>query len=548
MRKAADKAGGIRTVDSFQNFAAGLGIGTDNISSGGTYGFLPISRVRTLLEWIHRGSWLGGVAIDLVAQDMTRGGVDIRGDVETEDIEHLERTAHSLGLWNSICDVVKASRLYGGAIGVLLVDGQRMDTPLRPETVGKGQFKGMVALDRWSVEPSLSDLITEPGPNIGLPKFYTVNTEYPALRGQKIHYSRCLRLVGIKLPYWQAVMENLWGISVLERIYDRMLAFDSATQGMAQLVYKCWFRTLSIENLREIVASGSSPALKGLMAQVQMMRQMQSTEGISLLDMKDKLEVQQVGSMTGLAEAVTYIGQQLCGALQIPQVRMFGVSPAGLNSTGEADLRTYYDNIKQSQEQDLRVPVTNAYVLMMRSEGIKVPEGFTLDFRSLWVLSDNDKAAIAAQDSTNIQGLVTAGIYDPPTALREIRQLSKVTGRGTNITDQAIEQAEANWEEQQEMQRAEQELALAGGEQEFEQSGEEGERAEEAHKAEMEDRKDEKGDKAKGASAKGKSRSKLKVKVKVKPNGKAKDGWSGLTVDALRNSHKGPMYYAGEWM
>src|SRR5580765_1791420 len=42
------------TADSFQNFAANLGLGTDNISSGASYGFNPISRVRTLLEWMHR--------------------------------------------------------------------------------------------------------------------------------------------------------------------------------------------------------------------------------------------------------------------------------------------------------------------------------------------------------------------------------------------------------------------------------------------------------------------------------------------------------------
>jgi len=81
------------------------------------------------------------------------------------------------------------------------------------------------------VEPSLYDLVTDYGPNLGLPKFYRVTAMAPALINQKIHYSRVIRFDGIKMPYWQRVMENLWGISVLERMYDRMIAFDSATTG-----------------------------------------------------------------------------------------------------------------------------------------------------------------------------------------------------------------------------------------------------------------------------------------------------------------------------
>jgi len=43
------------TADSFQNFSLNLGLGTNNALSDSTYGFLPVTRDRTLLEWIYRG-------------------------------------------------------------------------------------------------------------------------------------------------------------------------------------------------------------------------------------------------------------------------------------------------------------------------------------------------------------------------------------------------------------------------------------------------------------------------------------------------------------
>lgn len=428
------------TTDSFQNFQARLGMGTDNLMSASQYGFNPITRTRTLLEWIHRGSWLGGVAVDVVADDMTRAGVDLKGQLHPDQVEAIQESANGLGVWNQINDTVKWSRLYGGALAVMLIDGQDPSTPLRLNTIRKGQFRGLLVLDRWMVEPSLEDLVQEYGPDLGLPKFYRVTADAPALPKMKIHYSRCLRLEGIRLPYWQRVMENMWGISVLERLYDRMIAFDSATTGAAQLVYKSYLRTFKVENLREIAASGG-PALQGLTQYVNMMARFQSIEGITMIDAKDDFVVDTHGAFGGLDEVINQLGQQLSGALQIPLVRLFGQSPAGLNSSGESDLRTYYDNIKNQQKARLGVPVTRIYRAIAASEGIKLPDGFQIDFRSLWQLTDTQKADIAGKVAEAITKTDGAGITTPKMALEELRISSHTTGIFGSITDEDVEKA-----------------------------------------------------------------------------------------------------------
>ncbi|MDR8341118.1 DUF1073 domain-containing protein, partial [Acinetobacter baumannii] len=81
------------------------------------------------------------------------------------------------------------------------------------------------------VLPDLQDLVTEYGPDYGMPKYYDVITDSVGLCNQLIHYSRVFRMDGIKLPYWQAIAENLWGQSVIERLEDRLTIFDSATLG-----------------------------------------------------------------------------------------------------------------------------------------------------------------------------------------------------------------------------------------------------------------------------------------------------------------------------
>lgn len=444
VRKLADGQPlvGASSIDSFVNLAQKLGLGADNGLSGGSYGFNPITRIRVLLEWIHRGSWLGGVAVDLIAEDMVRKGVEITSKMKPQDVQKIQHAVKAAAFWQKTAEVIKWSRLYGGAIGVMLVDGQDMRTPLRPETVGKGQFKGILPLDRWQVEPSLEDLVTDFGPHLGLPKYYRVQDNAPALRGLAVHHSRvAFRLEGIKLPYQQRLTENLWGISVLERLYDRMVAFDSATMGAAQLVFKAYLRTLKIEGFRQIVASGGAP-LDGFMRYVEMMRRYQGQEGITVIDSTDEFEVQQTSAFSGIGDVILQLGQQLSGATQIPLVRMFGQSPAGLNSTGESDLRNYEGMIHQRQEDDIGEGVMTSYKLFAQSEGVRLPDDFGIHFPSLYDPTDDEKAKAAKDTTDAVLSASEAGIIGRRTVLLELREQSRRTGVFTNIDDATIEAAD----------------------------------------------------------------------------------------------------------
>lgn len=427
--------------DSFQNFAARVGLGTANQGAQGGYGFDFISRNRVEMEAAYRSSWICGMAVDCVAEDMTRAGITIQSGVDPEDTEKLERELVRLRIWDELCDNLKWGRLYGGSIAVMLVDGQKLDTPLRSDTVNKGQFKGLLVLDRWCVQPSLNDLVTDFGPEMGQPKFYDVLVDSRALGGQRIHHSRVIRADGIELPHWQRISENLWSQSVLERLWDRLIAFDSTTDGAAQLVFKAHLRTYKVEGLRDIIAVGGK-AFEGLVKQIDMIRQYQSNEGLTLMDAKDTFEAHSY-TFSGLDNVLLQFGQQISGALQIPLVRLFGQSPAGLNSTGESDIRNYYDKVAQQQDRKLRTGLLRMLTILHRSVlGKDVDEGFTFEFRPLWQLSDVEKATVANSITASVVAAEGAGIVDRKTALQELRHSAQITGVWGHITDEQIDEAE----------------------------------------------------------------------------------------------------------
>lgn len=429
------------TADSFQNFAARVGLGSGNQHDQSTYGFNFTSRDRLKLEAMYRSSWVVGQVVDVVAEDMTREGITLRGMDSPEDVEEINQELDRLEIWDNLSDTIKWSRLYGGAIAVMLIDGQNVSTPLNVNTVGKDQFKGLLVLDRWMVLPDLQDLVTEYGPYYGKPKFYDVIADSVGLCNQRIHYSRVIRMDGVNLPYWQSIAENLWGQSVIERLEDRLTIFDSATLGAGQLVYKAHLRTYKVKELRKLIGLGGK-AYDNLVKQIQQIRMWQSNEGITLMDAEDTFETHQY-SFTGLDSLLLQFGQQIAGATQIPLVRLFGQSPAGLNATGESDLANYYDNINQQQERRMRTPLHTLLAVVSLSVLNKpLPKTFKFDFASLWQIDDEKKASIANSVADAITKVEDSGLISRKTALKELRQSAEVTGVFSHITDEEIDQAD----------------------------------------------------------------------------------------------------------
>jgi len=457
------KASSIQTTDGFINFAARIGVLTrgqgsnvpTNVVSDGNYVFNLVTRNRVILEAAYRGSWIVGRVVDSIAEDMTKAGVEINTNDGAEKLQDLEVQMSRLQVWSSLADAIKWGRLYGGAIAVLQIDDQDPAEPLDLESVGEGDFKGLVVYDRWQAYPVLSKLI-ESGPNMGLPAYYDIvlgsNLNDPGREpgGQitsnpnahvRIHHSRCARLGGNKLPFFQAITEMMWDESVLERLWDRLIEFDTATSSAGSLILRANLRTVGVKGLREILAAGGQ-AQEALIQQFEMMRALQTNEGLTLLDEEDKFETTAY-SFAGLSDMLIQFGQQLSGSSEIPLVRLFGQSPAGLSATGESDIRSYYDSINAKQEAHLRNPVEMIIKVMWRScFGEPAPQDLSFEFTPLWQMSAVDKANIAKTQTDTIIEAHQEGLVDTSTAMKELKQISGDTGIFTHITDEQIDEAE----------------------------------------------------------------------------------------------------------
>lgn len=431
----------IRFDDGVSNRLAQIGLFTNNQSNATWYVNNFLSRDRSQLEQMYRTSWICGKAVDTVAADMTKAGIEINSELEPDDIESMMDCWGDLAIWDKLRETEVWARLYGGGIGVILIDGQRLDTELRIETIAKNSFKGILPLDRWQATADLNTLVKAYGPEMGLPMFYqTVADRLSPLPNTKIHHTRCIRLIGQPLPYWQRQSEMLWGQSVLERIRDRVMAFDSATQGAAQLIFKAHLRTVKIEGFRDVVGTGGQ-RLAGLQKSIEFMRLTQTNEGITILDAKDDFEAHAY-TFSGLDNVLLQLGQQLSGSIDIPLVKLFGQSPAGLNATGESDLQNYDDSVKQSQESKLRRGIRKLLdITSMSIFGVPMPKGWSFTFRPIRSLTEMEKATVANTGADAITKASELGMSQK-TGLQELKALSKRTDFFGHISAKDIETAD----------------------------------------------------------------------------------------------------------
>jgi hypothetical protein len=79
--------------------------------------------------------------------------------------------------------------------------------------------------------------------------------------------------------------------------------------------------------------------------------------------------------------------------------------------------------------------------LIAQSLRFKVGDGFGITFRSLWQITETEKADIAQKDTNTVMEVHGAGLISDRVALRELQFSARRAGRWKAITDEIVEAA-----------------------------------------------------------------------------------------------------------
>lgn len=425
------------TTDAFSNPAARLGFGTFDLMNSTDYPVTRLTEDYKTLTSLYRDNWIVQNIVQLVPQDIVRKWFDVKTAADGEYLDDLERVMRRTHLRNKIMDGLSWGRLYGGAVGLILVKGHEdLSLPLDIETVMPGAFMGLHILDRWSGVFPDGEIVSDPeDPDFGLPEYYTVRDANETFIS-RVHHSRIVRFVGRPLPWQEAVTELYWGESEIEAVYTDMVRRDNVAANIAGLTFRANVEYREVEGLDQLLGIGNSEMQRRFWNQMQAQAILRSNQGISLINKGDAVHTEQY-TFTGLSDVYDRVMMDVAGASRIPVTKLFGRSPAGMNSTGESDMINYYDYIDGVRETTLRPVLEKLIPIICMSTWGRIPDDLDIEFAPMQTPDEEKTATIAEKKAGTIIAAFNANLIDKETAAKELRDLDGIFDK---ITDEMAEE------------------------------------------------------------------------------------------------------------
>jgi hypothetical protein len=372
---------------------------------------------------------------------MTRSWYTLTGKFDPDDLADLRRLEAKHSVKQELTDAIRWARLYGGSLALMVIDGEgdRLDEPLDLEILPPECFQGLLVLDQsMGISPSL-ELVTDLNdPDYGLPMYYTINVDDGESGTITIHHSRILRFIGRPLPRMEEIAENYWGASELEHIWDELQKRSATSANIAQLVFQANITTLKMSNFGESVGMGTDKGQQNIRSLIAEENRFRTSFGLQLLSKDDSLENHPY-SFSGLNDIYESFMMDIAGAAEIPATKLFGRSPQGFQSTGEAEMRNYYEMIAGLQERYLRPALERLLPVMAISCFGYLPDDLDFVFNPLATVTAEEAEDLAGKLSDRVEKLYSAGLLTWEEARSELKTVGEKYAAYSGIDPDAKE-------------------------------------------------------------------------------------------------------------
>lgn len=439
------------TMDAFQNQMARLGFGQPNLNEGADYPLTRMSQNYNLFTSLYRSSWIVRKIVDVFPSDMVKNWIKFNSSLDPEKISKINSVIRKTKTKEKIKEGLRWARLYGGAAGLILIDGDEdLSEPLDYDAIMLDDYKGLLIFDRWNgIYPDieLEDDISDE--EYGYPKYYSISLSeannnlmlsYNKQDLVKVHHSRIVRFNGRDLPLWERQAEMFWGESEIEIVFEELKKRDNTSANIASLIFLANIRVLKMNDLGQLLGASTQKAQENLYKVLQAQNQLMSNMGIYVMDKDDDFGSEQY-SFGGLNDIYESFMLDIAGACEMPVTKLFGREPAGFNSTGESDLTQYYDTLEEKQETYLQPIIDKLLPIIFMSTLGAIPEDLDWEFNPCMNVNSKDLADLAQSMASPIFEAFNVGLITKEIALKELKQQNEKTGMWSNITDEDIKNA-----------------------------------------------------------------------------------------------------------
>lgn len=400
---------GIRT-DGWMNVLNGMGVRGRDKTTAICFRACPVFSFVDLNE-LYRADGLTKRVIDIVPAEMLRQGWEVDGDPEGAILGKFEE----LDVTCKLTQLIQWSRLYGGAIIVMgIADGLPLNAPVDVNNIRS--INWLQVFDRWQVQINY-DSITQDlnDENYGFPEWYQVQ-DYRTGAIFVVHYSRILRMDWGNLPPRDRYYNQGWGDSVLVSIYNELKNYGAAFGNTSAIMQDFVNGILKIPGLSNSLAQSCDETDRALMKRLDFANLSKGVTNMMVLDGEEIYEKLST-NVAGISDLLDRFMLSVSSVTGIPITLLFGRAPAGLNATGDADIRNFYDSVKQYQETKLKPVLEKLIYYMFKAEygpnhGVE-PENWSIQFTPLWQNTEEQEAIMRRTVAETDAIYIDRGVLDP---------------------------------------------------------------------------------------------------------------------------------------
>ncbi len=295
-------------------------------------------------------------------------------------------------------------RLYGGA-ATWFGNG---DDPLTPFTTGD-TIDFLRTIDRRFLYP-----VQDPGTldMQGLPTVYQVRTSSGKVIGS-VHASRLVLYPGEMTDDLTRQTLGHWDLSVLQRPYNALRSDGTVWKAAEYLMTEASMGVLKIKNLTSLVAAGQKALLSARLAILNMGRSFAKS---MTLDKDTEEYSRETVTFAGIPDLTDRSLKRVASAAEIPVSVLIGEAPAGLNATGDNDLRWFLMQVQAYRMHVVQKRALRIVRALLAQPGSPVREAAPkvgIMWPELWTPSASEMADIFLKYSQGDVNYVTAQINLP---------------------------------------------------------------------------------------------------------------------------------------
>jgi len=369
---------GEKKTDSYYNTMTGLGKITADKNVHTEIGVAEILTDEYLSQ-IDISEGLAGRIVSVIPEDGIRNGYTLYNDKDGK----LEKELAQRGFNQAVLQAWKYARLYRGGLVVAVTPNGTLEEPLPKTNPGEIKFRVYSAARITVME---SDINRDPkSPYFEDVELFRIRTKSGV--EMNVHRNRCMVFKGEQAPDYNASNLELtyqyWGLSALQKAWNKIKYYGSSEQGIANAMQEFSVGKYTLENLASILAMNNKEAIDKIIVRLEAMNLSKSIMNAVLLGKNEKYERDNI-TFAGIPEILDRQMMSIASVTGIPVTKLFGRSAAGLNATGENDLRQYYDDVRNDQISMLKPEMNRMINYIGKSVYGGKGEYFIEDFNSLW--------------------------------------------------------------------------------------------------------------------------------------------------------------------